>query len=56
MQLKPCVLLGWWLSPWELWGVWLVDIVVQPMRLQTPLAPEEVIRWLMTVGMRICPM
>ena len=19
-QLEPCVLLGWWLSPWELWG------------------------------------
>jgi hypothetical protein len=19
MQLEPCVLLGWWLSPWELW-------------------------------------
>ena len=21
-------LLGWWFRPWELWGVWLVDIVV----------------------------
>jgi hypothetical protein len=25
-------------SPWELWGVWLIDIVVLPMELQTPLA------------------
>jgi hypothetical protein len=21
MQLEPCVLLGWWLSLWEIWGV-----------------------------------
>ena len=34
----PGVLIGWWFSPWELW-VWLVDIVVLPMRLQTPSAP-----------------
>ena len=27
MQLEPCVLLSWWLSPRELWGVWLVDMV-----------------------------
>jgi hypothetical protein len=25
-------LFGWWFSPQELWGVWLVDIVVFPMR------------------------
>jgi hypothetical protein len=36
MQLEPCVLLGCWLSPWELWEVWLVDIVFLPMGLQTP--------------------
>ena len=36
MQLEPCVLLLSWLSPWELWEVWLVDIVVLPMGLQTP--------------------
>jgi hypothetical protein len=24
---------------WELWGVWLVDIVVLPMKLKTPSAP-----------------
>jgi hypothetical protein len=30
MPLEPCILLGWWLSPWELWGVWLVDMVVLP--------------------------
>jgi hypothetical protein len=44
MQLEPCVppcvLFVWWLSPWELWGVWLVDIVVLPIRLQTPSAPS----------------
>jgi hypothetical protein len=43
MQLEPCVLLGWWLSPWELWGrggVCLVDIVVLPMGWQTPSAPS----------------
>jgi hypothetical protein len=39
MQLEPwvppCVLFGWWFSPWKLLGVWLVDIVVLPMGLQT---------------------
>jgi hypothetical protein len=34
MQLEPSVLLCWWLSPWELSGVCLVDIVVLPMGLQ----------------------
>ena len=34
MQLEPCV--GWWLSPWMLWGVWLVDNFVLPMRFETP--------------------
>ena len=37
MQLQPSVLLGWWLSPWELC---LVDVFVLPMRLQTPSAPS----------------
>ena len=32
-----CKLFGWWFSPWELW---LVDIVVFPMRLQSPSAPS----------------
>ena len=36
----PCLLLGWWFSPWDLWGIWLVDIVVLPMGLQTPSAPS----------------
>jgi hypothetical protein len=27
MQLEPCVVLGWWLSPWEFCGVWLVVLV-----------------------------
>jgi hypothetical protein len=40
MQLELCVLLGWLLSPWEFWGVWLVDIFVLPMGLQTPSAPS----------------
>jgi len=34
----PCVLFGWWFCPWELWDIWLVDIVVLPMGLQTPSA------------------
>ena len=37
MQLKPwvppCALFSWWFSPWEVWGVWLVDIVVLPIEL-----------------------
>jgi hypothetical protein len=40
MQLDPCVLLCWWLSPWEFWWVCLVDIVVLPMGLQTPSTPS----------------
>ena len=43
MQLEPWVLpsvfFGWWFSPRELWGYWLVHIVVPPMGLQTPSAP-----------------
>ena len=31
---------GWWFSPWELWGFWMVDIVILPMVLQTPSAPS----------------
>jgi hypothetical protein len=38
MQLNPCVLFSWWLSPWELWGNWLVHIFVPPM--QAPSAPS----------------
>jgi hypothetical protein len=38
MQLEPwgppCILFGWWFSPWKLWGIWLVDIVLL-MGLQT---------------------
>jgi hypothetical protein len=33
----PCALFGWWFSLWELWGYWLVHIVVR--RLQIPSAP-----------------
>jgi hypothetical protein len=43
MQLEPSVppsvFFGWWFSPWELWGYWLIHIVVPPMGLQTPSAP-----------------
>ena len=35
----PCVLFGWWFSPWELWSYWLVYIFVPPMELQTASAP-----------------
>jgi hypothetical protein len=35
----PCVLFGWWFSPWEHRGYWLVHIVAPPIGLQTPSAP-----------------
>jgi hypothetical protein len=38
-HLPPCVFFDWWFSPKELWGYWLVHIVVPPMGLQTPSAP-----------------
>jgi len=58
------VLLGWWFSPWEFWWVWLVDIVVLPMELQTPSAPSVLslnhhletlcsVQW-MTVSIPLC--
>jgi hypothetical protein len=37
------VLFGWWFSPWNLWGVWLVDIVVLPVGLLAPSAPSVII-------------
>ena len=44
MQLEPwvppCVIFGWWFSPWEFWEVWLVNIVVLSMGLQIPSAPS----------------
>jgi hypothetical protein len=44
MQLEPwvppCALLGWWISTWEFWGSWLVNIVVLSMGLQAPSAPS----------------
>ena len=43
MQLEPwvpvCVFFGWWFCTRELWGYWLVHIVVTPIELQTPSAP-----------------
>jgi hypothetical protein len=36
MQLEPwvppCVLFGWWFSPWELWGVWLAGETAQLLK------------------------
>jgi hypothetical protein len=37
----PCVLFGWWFSPWELWRVWLVNVVFLPMGLQTSSALQS---------------
>jgi hypothetical protein len=39
MHLEPCILFGWWFSPWELWGVQLVDIVLL-VGLRSPSAPS----------------
>jgi hypothetical protein len=45
MQLEswvpPCVFFDCWFGPWELWGYWLVHIVVLPMGLQTPSAAHS---------------
>jgi hypothetical protein len=46
-----CVLFGWWFSPWELWGVQLVDIVL-PMGLQSPPVPS-VLPYLFHLGLLI---
>ena len=34
------VAFGWWVSLWDVWWVWLFDIVVLPMGLQTTSAPS----------------
>jgi hypothetical protein len=39
MRVLPHPTTHWWFSPWELWGTWLVDVVL-PMGLQTPSAPS----------------
>ena len=31
---------GWWFIPWELGGIWLIEIVVLPVGLQSPSAPS----------------
>jgi hypothetical protein len=38
-RVPPCDFFDWWFSPRELWGYWLVHIVVPPMGLQTPSVP-----------------
>ena len=35
----PCVLFGWWFSPWELCGYWLVHIIVPPAGLHISSVP-----------------
>jgi hypothetical protein len=35
----PCIFYGWLLSPWKLWGIWSIDIIVS-MGLQTPSSPS----------------
>jgi hypothetical protein len=59
---SPHILFAWWLSPWEFWGVWLVDIVVLPMGLQSLSTPSTLpltlgspgsIQWL-AVSICIC--
>jgi hypothetical protein len=34
-----CMLFGWWFSPWELWGVWLIHTVLLLKGLQSSSAP-----------------
>ena len=34
--IPPCVFFGWCFSPWELWGFWLVDIVVLFYEVENP--------------------
>ena len=53
---------NWWFIPWEFWGVWLVDIVVLPIGLQTPSAPSVLSLtpplgcsvWWLAESIRIC--
>jgi hypothetical protein len=42
LWVPPCVLFGWWFSRWDLGGggVWLLDIIVLAVGLQTPSAPS----------------
>ena len=44
-RVPPCVLSGWWFSLWELWGHWMVHVLVPPIGLQTPSAP-----WLLSLA------
>jgi hypothetical protein len=40
LWVPPCILFTlWWFSPWKLWVVQLVDIVL-PLGLQSPSAPS----------------
>jgi hypothetical protein len=38
-QVPPCVFFDWWFGPTELWGYWLVHIILPPVQLQSPSAP-----------------
>jgi hypothetical protein len=63
-RVPPCIFLDWWFSPSELYGYWLVHIVISPMGLQTCSAPWAFslspslgtlcsIKW-MTVSLHFC--
>jgi hypothetical protein len=39
-RIPSYILLGWWFSPWDLWGIRLVYIVVLSMGFQIPLSPS----------------
>jgi hypothetical protein len=57
MQLEPRVPPGvffdWLFSPRELWGYWLIHIVVPPMGLQIPSACKDIFKALQVLY--ICP-
>jgi hypothetical protein len=64
LWVPPCVLFSWCFSSWELSGVWLVNIIVLPMRWQMlsvpsvlslilPLGTPCSVQWL-AVSIRLC--
>jgi hypothetical protein len=63
-RVPPCAFFDLWFSSRELWGYWLVHIVVPPRGLQTPSAPWVLslasslrilcsVQW-MTVSLHLC--
>ena len=49
LLVPSCVFFGWWFSPCEFWGVWLVDIAVLFMGLQSP-RPDTIPETMMCYG------